>query len=70
MDLGDAEWEWIGPYLPPAKTLGRPLTTDLREVINAILYLLRTACPRRLLQGNRILTCCLIVTAHPVFASV
>ena len=36
-------------YLPPAKDTGRPRTTDLREVVNAILYLLRSSCPWRLL---------------------
>ncbi len=40
-DLSDAEWALIDPYMPPAKALGRPRTADLREVVNAILYLLR-----------------------------
>ncbi len=48
-DLSDAEWTLIEPHMPPAKALGRPRTTDLREVVNAILYLLRSGCPWRLL---------------------
>jgi transposase len=48
-DLTDAEWALIEPYLPPIKTVGRPRTTDLREVVNAIFYLLRSGCPWRLL---------------------
>ncbi len=48
-DLTDAEWALIEPYLPPTKATGRPRTTDLREVVNAILYLLRSGCPWRLL---------------------
>ena len=32
----------LGPLLPPCKRLGRPRTTDLREVVNAILYMART----------------------------
>lgn len=39
-DLRDAEWAIIEPLLPPQRRLGRPRTTDLREVVNAILYLL------------------------------
>ena len=48
-DLSDAEWRVIAPHMPPAKALGRPRTTDLREVVNAILYVLRSGCPWRML---------------------
>jgi putative transposase len=43
-DLTDAQWEILGPLLPPPPGGGRPPTTDRREVLNAILYLLRTGC--------------------------
>ncbi len=49
-DLTDVEWNLIAPLLPPAKWLGRPRTTDLRELLNAILYMARTGyvpLPRR-----------------------
>jgi putative transposase len=48
-DLNDAAWAWVAPFLPPARSGGRPRTTDLRAVLNAILYLLRTGCQWRLL---------------------
>jgi transposase len=48
-DLTDGEWELIEPFMPLAKALGRPRTTDLREVVTAILYLLRSGCPWRML---------------------
>src|SRR4051795_2767237 len=41
-DLTDAQWAILGPLLPPPPGGGRPRTTDLREVLNAILYVLRT----------------------------
>jgi transposase len=41
-DLIDQEWAILEPLLPPAKPGGRPRTSDLRAVINAILYLDRT----------------------------
>ena len=48
-DLTDAEWALIEAFLPPAKRLGRPRTTDLREVVNALLYMMRTGCQWRML---------------------
>jgi transposase len=44
-DLTDEEFALIGPMLPPAKGGGQRRGTDLRIVLNAILYLLRTGCP-------------------------
>lgn len=41
-DLTDQQWAILEPLIPPAKPGGRPRTTDMREVINAILYLDRT----------------------------
>lgn len=43
-DLTDVQWEVIEGLLPPAKPGGRPRSTDLREVWNAILYQNRTGC--------------------------
>ena len=43
-DLTDNQWGLIELHLPPAKSGGRPRTTDLREVVNAILYLNRAGC--------------------------
>jgi transposase len=48
-DLTDAEWAHLAPLIPPAKPGGRPRDTDMREAMNAILYLLRTGCPWRYL---------------------
>ncbi|MGI8746490.1 MAG: transposase [Bryobacteraceae bacterium] len=43
-DLSDAAWALVVPLLPPALPGGRPRTTDIRAVVNAIFYLLRTGC--------------------------
>jgi putative transposase len=51
-DLTDGEWARIAPLLPAAKRGGRPRTTDLREVVNAIFYLLRGGCSWRLLPHD------------------
>jgi len=40
-DLTDEQWQILEPMIPPAKPGGRPRTTDMREVINAILYVAR-----------------------------
>jgi putative transposase len=48
-DLTDAEWALLEPFIPSAKPGGRPRTTDIREVLNAIFYILRGGCAWRLL---------------------
>src|ERR671917_312743 len=48
-DLTDTDFALIVPPLPAPSRLGRPRTVDLREVLNAILYLLRSGCPWDLL---------------------
>jgi len=41
-DLSDAQWALVEPHLPPEPPLGAPRAVDLREIVNAILYLNRT----------------------------
>lgn len=48
-DISDEEWNIIAPYIPPEQPGGRPRTTDMREVINAIWYVLRTGCQWRMI---------------------
>jgi len=48
-DLTEAEWTLLAPLIPMAKSGGRPRTTDMREVLNAIFYVLRGGCQWRLL---------------------
>ncbi|MHB0824005.1 IS5-like element IS1031C family transposase, partial [Novacetimonas hansenii] len=48
-DMTDAEWALIMPFVPPAKRGGRPRTADMREVVNAILYIASGGCAWRLL---------------------
>ncbi len=43
-DMTDWEWALFTPFLPPPRRLGRPRTTDLRDVTNVILYLVSTGC--------------------------
>ena len=51
-DLTDAEFALLAPHLPTPSRVGRPREVDLREVLDAILYLLRTGCPWRLLPKS------------------
>ena len=51
-DLSDAEWAVLAPLMPTARRGGRPRTTDMREVMNAQLYLLRTGCQWRMLPKD------------------
>jgi putative transposase len=51
-DMTDREWAIIEPVLPPAKRGGRPRTTDLRKVMNAILYIASSGCQWRMLPRD------------------
>jgi putative transposase len=46
-DLTEEQWLLLKDWLPDAKPGGRPRNTDLREVINALLYLVRNGCTWR-----------------------
>ncbi len=48
-DMTDGEWACLEPLIPAAKPGRRPRETNMREAVNAILYLLRTGCPWRYL---------------------
>jgi len=51
-DLSDAEWETLKPLIPKAKPGGRRRTTNMREVLNAIFYILRSGCAWRMLPHD------------------
>jgi transposase len=51
-DTTDAEWFVMQPLLPPASALGRPRATDMRTVIDAILYIASTGCQWRQLPKD------------------
>jgi putative transposase len=51
-DMRLAEWEEIAPLLPLPRRLGRPREWDLREIVNAILYLAWTGCQWRALPKD------------------
>jgi len=51
-DLTDEEWVRIAPLLPPPARTGRRRGVDLREVLNALRYLVRTGCGWRLLPKD------------------
>jgi transposase len=46
-DLMDAEWKLIEPLLPAPSRIGRPRVTDLRAVLDALLYMATTGCQWR-----------------------
>ena len=49
-DLTDAQWELLEPLIPQPSLNGRPPIVERREIMNAILYVLRSGCPWRLLS--------------------
>jgi putative transposase len=51
-DLSDAEWSCLESYLPAPKANGRPRIYPLREILNAIFYVVRSGCAWRLLPHD------------------
>ena len=51
-DLTDAEWALIEPFMPSPNERGRPREWPLREVMNAIFYVLRGGIAWRLLPSD------------------
>lgn len=51
-DLTDGEWSLIAPLMPAPSPIGRPRTTDLRQVMDAILYIASTGCQWRQLPKD------------------
>jgi transposase len=51
-DLTDQEWAIIAPFMPPPARTGRPRLWTMREIMNAIFYVLRAGCAWRLLPKD------------------
>ena len=51
-DMTDGQWRRLQPWLPAPGTQGRPRTVCLREVVNAIRYVLRAGCSWRSLPHD------------------
>ena len=51
-DLTDAEWRLIEPFMPGQRRLGRPRSTALRRVVDAVLYIATTGCQWRQLPRD------------------
>ncbi len=52
-DLNDKQWELIDPLLPTKQNpQGRPRTWSLRDILNAIFYIVRSGCAWRLMPHD------------------
>lgn len=51
-DLTDTEWSHLAPHLPAPKEGGRPRRHAVRDLLNAIFYVLRSGCAWRLLPHD------------------
>lgn len=45
--LSDDQYRVIEPFIPPAKPGGRPRTTDMRQMLDGLFYVVRTGCQWR-----------------------
>ena len=51
-DLTDGEWAVLEPRLPAPARLGRPMKRPRRQIVNALLYVLRSGQPWRMLPKD------------------
>ena len=51
-DLSDEQWIQLAPLLGKTSERGAPRRVDLREILNALLYLSRTGCQWRMLPHD------------------
>jgi len=51
-DLNDVQWLILESLIPPAKRGGRIRRVDMREIVNAIFYVLRSGCAWRMLPHD------------------
>jgi putative transposase len=51
-DLSDAEWEMLEPHLPAPKPGGRPRIHTIREILDAVFWVVRGGCAWRLLPHD------------------
>lgn len=51
-DLTDKQWALIEPLIPPARSGGDRRTSDMREVVDGIFYVLKNGCQWRDLPGD------------------
>jgi putative transposase len=50
-DIRDEEWAELAPLLPPPRRLGRPREWQLREIVDALLYIGSSGCRWRALPA-------------------
>ena len=50
--LSETQWATLAAYFAADSQLGRPRKTNLRAVVEAILYVLRAGCPWRMLPSD------------------
>ena len=51
-DLSEAQWKLVAPLIPVPQSSGRPREYGLREIVNAIFYVLRSGCSWRMLPHD------------------
>ncbi len=51
-DLTDAQWERLSPFIPPLNPEAAYHLHERRDLVNAMLYVLRSGCPWRSLPHD------------------
>ena len=51
-DLSEAQWKLVAPLIPVLQSYGRSREYGVREIVNAIFYVLRSGCSWRMLPHD------------------
>lgn len=51
-DLTNKQWDRLKQYIPKEKQGGRPREVEIREILNAIFYVVKSGCPWRWLPND------------------
>ena len=51
-DLTDQQWQVLAPLIPASKPNGRPISVEIRGIINAIFYILASGCAWRMMPHD------------------
>ncbi|EJL34167.1 hypothetical protein PMI02_00738 [Novosphingobium sp. AP12] len=67
-DMTDRDWEVAAPFIPPGEACERRRTANLRELLNALLYIAASGCYRSAFRRSQPFSGTFTLGAMPGFS--